>query len=108
VTAAWQAATNVQDEFEKDPDLLKSMFTWLVVRSYSIVLYIPADEMGHDSSIDKLHFVQVGSLLYLLGLFIFLFSEINAVLITRDSVSLILIYGNLKTISIRAKINERN
>jgi hypothetical protein len=31
--------------------------------------------------------VQIGSVLYLLGLFIFLYSEINAVLITRDSVS---------------------
>jgi hypothetical protein len=51
------AATNVQDEFERDPELLQSMFTWFAT----------------------------GTVLYLLGLFIFLFSEINAVLITRDS-----------------------
>jgi ElaB/YqjD/DUF883 family membrane-anchored ribosome-binding protein len=51
------AATNVQTTFEEDPTILASMFTWFVT----------------------------GTVLYLLGLFIFLFSEINAVLITRDS-----------------------
>ena len=83
-----QAATNIQDEFENDPELLKSMFVWIVVRIYA--LYWESLQMGQGnqgSKIYKLHFVQFGSLIYLLGLFIFLFSEINAVLITRDSVS---------------------
>jgi hypothetical protein len=35
--------------------------------------------------------MQTGTVLYLLGLFIFLFSEINAVLITRDSVAYFLL-----------------
>ena len=32
----FQAATNVQDEFERDPELLQSMFTWFVVRILTV------------------------------------------------------------------------
>ena len=48
--------------------------------------------------------MQSGSVLYLLGLFIFLFSEINAVLITRDSVSFRLLPFGFSNQQIRKEI----
>jgi hypothetical protein len=48
-----QAATNVQDEFERDPELLQSMFTWFVVRTATTYPHATVSLSGidHESKI---------------------------------------------------------